>query len=184
MNNRGKPLPPARMTRPTALVWWNATKGGVDEFSRAMNCLARNNLSENPLVSALARNICGKVNNVGVVHRPAVAREKGKLHRRTQEYDVQHKGYIRMRHLVSSCETFRSFARNLAREYNKTYGVANDELRTADCSGNKRRREHDEDELRPFFSKKVVENYSKAGAKRRRLGSRMEHKKVSGRKTY
>lgn len=48
------PLPPARMIRPTALVYWNALKGGVDEFSRTMKTLSRCNVSETPLKASLA----------------------------------------------------------------------------------------------------------------------------------
>lgn len=53
VNNSGRPPPPARQIRPTTLVWWNATNAGFNEFSRAMTYLARNDVSENPLVRIL-----------------------------------------------------------------------------------------------------------------------------------
>ncbi|CAN8067665.1 unnamed protein product [Agarophyton chilense] len=72
-------LPPAQMIHPTAFVYWNYLKGGVDEFSRAMTSLCYTNVDENPIVSNIGRLLCPQVNNAAVVHRLCLARQKRHL---------------------------------------------------------------------------------------------------------
>ena len=49
------PLPLSRMIRPIFLVYRNALKGGVDEFSRALTTLAYTNTSAHPIVRIIGR---------------------------------------------------------------------------------------------------------------------------------
>ncbi|CAN8073937.1 unnamed protein product [Agarophyton chilense] len=83
-------LPPARMIRPTAFVYCNYLKGGVNEFSRAMTSLCYKNSGENPIVSIIGRFLCAQVNNAAVVHCLSVARRKGRLPDQFEE--MQRKG--------------------------------------------------------------------------------------------
>ena len=53
VRDKGMPLHPARMIRPTLLVYWNYLKGGMHEYSRAMMSLIKNNTSANPIVSII-----------------------------------------------------------------------------------------------------------------------------------
>ena len=109
------PLPPSRMVRPTLLVYWNALKGGVDEFSWALKSLAYTNSSENPIVGVIGRPICGQVCNAAIVHRIAIARTKGYL-LNSEEHATAKDGYKNTRHRVTSCASFGAFARCLSRK--------------------------------------------------------------------
>ena len=73
------PLPPSRKIRPALLVYWNALKGGVDEFSRNLKTLAYTNSSENPIVSIIGRLISSQVGSARIAHRFSVARSCGVL---------------------------------------------------------------------------------------------------------
>lgn len=105
------------MIRTNLLVFCNAVKGGVDKYSKAMKDLARNNVAENPIVSILGRLISSQVSNCAVVHRLYLVEETGKLSDTADQKKPYYRGYGKSRKRVSSCETFRSFVRDLAREW-------------------------------------------------------------------
>lgn len=54
---------------PFTCGYWNHLKGGVDILSRIMKTLARKNISENPVLSIIARLLILKVINDGVIFR-------------------------------------------------------------------------------------------------------------------
>lgn len=76
---RGVPFPPTRMIRPTTLVFWNSLKGGVDEYSRAMQNLTRSNVSENAIVTIITRLLMAQVCNAAVAHRLVKSRQTSVL---------------------------------------------------------------------------------------------------------
>lgn len=110
------PLSPSFMIGPQLLVYWNTLKGGVDEFSRALKTLAYINTSENPIVSIIGRLTSSQVGNAAIAYRCFIARKCGVLPRINQEM-YRYQAYKRMRHQVTSCESFGTFAGELAREY-------------------------------------------------------------------
>lgn len=69
VQTRSKPLPHSRMIRPTATVFWNQIKGGVDVYSRGMAYSTHSNASENPIVTVICRMISYQVHNACVVYR-------------------------------------------------------------------------------------------------------------------
>ena len=118
---RKSPLPPARMIRPTILVYWNALKGGVDEYSRAMKTFSRNNACENPIVSVIGRLIFGQINNSGVLQRIVLARAKNRILPNIRDVPGHMRGYVKTRRGVTMCETFGQFVRGLAKECSKPF---------------------------------------------------------------
>ena len=113
------PLPPARMIRPTVLIYWNALKGRVDEYSRAMKTLSRNNACEKPILSVIKRLICEHINNSGVLNRISLPRANNRLVSNIGEVPAHMREYVKTRHRVTICETFGQFVRGLAKEWNE-----------------------------------------------------------------
>ena len=121
VRDRGMPLPPARMIRPTLLFYWNSLRGGMDENSRAMTSLTKTNTSENPIVSVIGRILRSQVNNAAIENRLAVARSKGLLPSCYVASNTIRSGYTKIRHGITQCKTFVAFARGQAAAVNDYY---------------------------------------------------------------
>ena len=182
------PLPPSRMIRPTLLVYWNTLKGGVDEFSRALKTLAYTNTSENPIVSIVGRLISSQVGNAAIAHRLSIARKREVLP------DMNHERctiqtYKTLRHQVTSCESFGSFARELAREYvQRTQKVAVSDrmqsFQTSNVSQNLPSESTYQRKITPMYYTNVVEKYNRAADASRRLNNPESHERVKAKATY
>ena len=112
----GSPLPPCRQLRPTALIFWNALKGGVDAFSRNLRTLDFSASKVSPVVSVVKRLLAAQVNNAGIIHRIVIALNDNTLPVKSEyDHEVQG-GYVRVRQSVSQKETFGKYVRALAKE--------------------------------------------------------------------
>ena len=165
------PLPPAIMIRPSGLVFWNLLKGGVDEFSRALKSLCYTNASENPIESVLGRLLIAQVNHSAVVHRFALAKRRGLLPE-IDEYKNcdRKKGYSALRHDVTRCETFASFARELTKsfcEYKTDQTDGNEH--ESECAGDRIVRTT-EIPLKPLYCKDAFTNYNRPTENQRFTG--------------
>ena len=117
VEERKAPIPPSRMIRLTPTVYWNHLKGGVDVISRYMKTMARCNISENPVVSIVARLVSMQLSNAAVLYRLYCARNM-KLLPTLEDYgDSMNISYHYMRHRISQTETFGRFIRRLAKEW-------------------------------------------------------------------
>lgn len=76
-------------------------KLGDDVVSRYQKTLARTNISENPVVSTVARLLSMQVTNAAVVYRLFLARRKQILPRNLEDCDPMHRGYSNIRHRVT-----------------------------------------------------------------------------------
>ena len=175
--SRREPIPPFRMKRLTPAVYWNNQKGGVDVISRYLRTLARSNMSEHPVVSIIALLLSMQINNTAVAYRLHVARGTQVLPG-LEDVEVSHgQGYAALRHKVTQCTTFGSFARELAREWFERYSKENGGL--PDENG-----DNESGRIKPLFTRNASERYNIGTHKARRLNRIIAHKKVSGPSTY
>ena len=174
---RGEPIPPARMIRLTPAVYWNNLKGGVDVISRYFRTLARTNISENPVVSIIARLLSMQVNNAAVAFRLHKARTQLILPS-VEEFESSRKiGYASVRHRVTQCESFGAFARKLAKEWFEECKSGNAEEMDVEM-------DRDGKTCKPLFARNAGERYNLGTHMARRLNRRIQHKKISGPSTY
>eukprot|EP00178_Gracilaria_changii_P016681 TRINITY_DN479_c3_g1_i11.p1 TRINITY_DN479_c3_g1~~TRINITY_DN479_c3_g1_i11.p1 ORF type:complete len:1373 (+),score=138.00 TRINITY_DN479_c3_g1_i11:3191-7309(+) len=179
-NDKG-PLPPSRMIRPSALVFWNLLKGGVDEFSRNMKQMCYTNSSENPIVSVIGRLLCSQVANAGVVYRMVKARLSGMLPRNNKQDFETRASYRKLRHSLTKCMTFSSFVKNLAKEVTESLN----ESRAVHCSSHLASTMVSNNEaLKQLYVRNVVEKYNREEDTRRRLCNAQLHSMVRGQPAY
>ena len=173
---RGSPISPCRMIGLTPAVFWNNLEGGVDVISRNLKTLARTNISENPVISIIARLLSMRMCNAAVIYRLSLARQRNILPPSVNE---QHgtEGYASLRHKVTSCDTFGSFARRLAQEWTEKIGATRREDNENDCN-------EYISKLTPFFKRKASEQYNLGMHKAKRLNKTLRHEKVHGTPTY
>ena len=186
--HRNGPLPPSRMIRPLLLVYWNTLKGGVDEFSRALKTLAYTNTSENPIVSIIGRLISSQVGNAAIAHRFFIARKRGVLPPLNHEW-CKSQTYKKIRHQVTSCESFGTFARELAREYVQItqHDSVQDRVgsfQTSNVSQNEPSESNSQQKITPMYYTNVVEKYNRADDAARRLNNPDIHERVKAKATY
>ena len=174
------PLPPARMIRPSGLVFWNLVKGGVDEFSRALKSLCYHNSSENPIVSILGRLLCAQVSNAAIVHWFSIAKARGMLEKFEKDGAIE-AGYSSLRHDVARCASFSSFARMLAKEYTDSL-----QRETDNTSGSTTKVTGGVEYMpvTPMYIKNAASKYNRPADKERRLSDYNEHKKMKGKGAY
>lgn len=112
------PIPPARMIRPSGLVFWNLEKGGVDEFNRALKSLCQTNSLENPIFSMLRIILIAQVNRAAVVHWFALGKWRGLLPD-TTEFKIcfRKEGCSALRHEETRGGTFSGLTRELAKYF-------------------------------------------------------------------
>ena len=173
--SRGLPLPPSRMVRLTPAVYWNHVKGGVDIVSRILKTLARTNISENPVVSIIARLLTMQVNNGAVIYRLNEAQIRGIL-QDAQDEEVS-KGYSKLRHRVSECDTFGSFARNVAKEWFNSTGRVLSNSTAPSSTGVL-------NNIRPMFARNSSERLNSGPAKTKRLNTHIGHATVTAQRAY
>ena len=167
---RREPIPPARMIRLTPAVYWNNLKGGVDVISRYLRTLARSNMSGHPVVSIIARLLSMQINNSAVAYRLHVARRTQVLPG-LEHVEVSHgQGYAALRHKVTQCITFGSFARELAREWFERHSKENRGLLNENGDNKSGR-------IKPLFTRNASERYNIGTHKDRRLKRRIAHKR-------
>lgn len=176
------PLPPAKMIRPAALVFWNHLKGGTDEFSRALKSLTYTNTAANPIVSAIGQLLCSQVNNAAVAYRLSCAKSKGYLPTAKAFQDFQMKErYDILRRDVSRTCSFGDFARTLSKEYRHRYAsILNltnvDSLSLSETAG--------PSPVQQLYSRGVVTKYNRTSDKERRLTNVKKHIPITGRSAY
>ena len=117
IRSKGAPLPPCRQLRPTALVFWNALKGGVDAFSKNLKTLDYSASKVSPVVSVVKRMLSAQVNNAGTVHRIGLALAQEILKEPSYFEQAKQEGYVKLRQKVSQQETFGHLIRCLAKEF-------------------------------------------------------------------
>ena len=144
--------------------------------SRYLKSLARRNISENPVVSIIARLLCMQVNNAVVAHRLFEARKDGVLLEENSNDGVILKGYSTLRHRVTQCQSFVSFTRLLAKDWVMNFN--RDEKPTEDESSGKRSK------LVATFSRNAAELYNVGTHKAGKSGKRIANKHISGPVTY
>ena len=174
---RGSPIPPCRMIRLTPAVFWNNMKGGVDVISRYLKTLARTNISENPVTSIIARLLIMQVCNAAVVYRLSLARQKKILPRFCEDLDSVHRGYATLRHKVTNCGTFGSFARRLAQEWAE-------EMENSETKDGENASVSVETKILPYFKRKASEHYNYGTHKARRLNKNLQRERVMATPTY
>lgn len=114
------PCPPARMIRPSALVFWNSIKSGIDVYSSLMISFARTNVSEDPLASIIARLLFTLISNSANVYRSLLAASKRKIPTGIAKYDVN---YFTLRKRITKKIKTGSFIRPVFVERLKTIGI-------------------------------------------------------------
>lgn len=161
---RGEPIPPARMIRLTPVVYGNNLKGGVNVISRYLRTQARSNISENTVVSIIARLLSMQVNNAAVAFRLHKARTQH-IQPSVEEFESSHKnGYASVRHRVTQCESFGAFARKLAKEWFEECKSGNAvDMDVEEDSGSKT--------CKPMFARNAAERYN-LGTPKARLFNR------------
>jgi hypothetical protein len=167
------PLPPARMIRPTILVFWNALKGGVDEYSRSMQAFSRSNVSENPGVSVIGRILMSQAANAAVIHRLALARCNQKLPRAAEEAPPHHRGYYNARKRVSRTSSSREFVRRLAEEWMGEKDPSNSAMCNLDLDG-----EDPGQMITVRLKRKALDSFNSGSSKMIRLDPRREHEMI------
>ena len=89
----GLPLVPSEMVRPTVLVFWNAVKGGVDEYSRSMTNLTHHNVTQDPLTTVFLRLLMSQVHNAAISYGLYIASLRGIVSSREEDNVTQNYGY-------------------------------------------------------------------------------------------
>lgn len=121
INIRRSPFPPTRMLRPRSLVFWNALKGGVDEYSGAMKRFIHQNSAEHPVVTIVTRMIMPQICNAAISYRLIQARKRSLLGRNASDDRINKKtfnqSYRLIRHRITRLQSLGSFIRTLAIEY-------------------------------------------------------------------
>ncbi|CAN8067640.1 unnamed protein product [Agarophyton chilense] len=172
------------MIRPTAFVYWNYLKGGVDEFSRAMTSLCYTNVGENPIVSIIGRLLCAQVNNAAVVHRLCLARQKGHL---PMNYEgAGGRSFRQLRKNVAKCFSFADYARQIAKEYGKAAEAIARTPTAASSNGNAvvPILNFLTSVKEPMYRRDIAEKYNRDEDRKQRLGDRPLHQRVKGKDTY
>ena len=175
---RGKPIPPRGMKWLTPAVFWNNMKGGVDVVSRYLKTLARTNISDNPVVSIMASLLSMQGTNAAVINRPFMARGKQILPNIPENCDLMHCGYSTLRHRVTKCGTFGSFARRLAKEWTEYQSRFLNRENNNEGSSTVVRN------MRSLFLRNAAEKYCYGTQKARRLNKNIEHIRCNGAATY
>lgn len=114
IDDKQRPLPPARIIRLKPAVYRNHLKGGADVISRPMKMLARSNISEYSVTSIIARLLTMQVSNPAIRSRLFKARKLVILPHATD--GECRKDYFQIHQNVTKCETFGKFAHLLVRE--------------------------------------------------------------------
>ena len=182
-----KPAPPAKMLRPKSLVYWNAVKGGVDEYSSRMAILTHTNSSENPITSVVARLICAQAYNAALAFRLFKARSMGMLTCVNRSYNYKHVGYRAERHRVSSICSFTDFVQVLAKEYKTCYllqSKSNSNIITRGSSPEQPVRLPSVQIIKSRFKRNVIEKFNGDDLVSMRMSCISTHKSVKGPKSY
>lgn len=118
---RGAPFPPTRMIRPRSIVFRNALKGGVDEYSAAMKSFTRQHSSEHPVVTIVTRMILGQVCNAAIVYRLLIAQQQSLIGTSPEEDKINEKKFNNsfklIRHSITSVQSLSVFTRKIALDW-------------------------------------------------------------------
>lgn len=170
----GHPIPPTNMIRPKPLVFWNAVKGGVDEYSRAMTRITRTNVSENPLVSVIGRLLASQLNNAAVVYRMFLAKQSFIISDLIDESE-HNLSYYDLRKKVTKQQTFNNYSRELAKEWVDEHKQRNKQNTTQEPS---------DDYLVSRFKRNIATQFNREDAKRLQLSSDPQHEKLKFKSSY
>lgn len=168
-----KPLPPARMIRPTSLVFWNTLKGGVDVFSRTMMTFARKNSSEHPIARLVARQLSAQVANAGLVYRLILAVQKKKIPSLTEIGSNFEYSYKHLRKKVATTLTSAEFVQRLCVDLLKAKGKS-----FTTKSKNSTNSHKMVGIMKKRFGRDVIKNFNTVEGKGIRLNAALSHNKI------
>ena len=171
-------MPSARIIRPKILVMWNAVKGGVDEYSRALRTFAMTNVSENPLVSIIGRMLSTQIPNAALVYRLWVAKETGKICEEVEMIPEHQRSYAKLPHRLDGVQNAGMLCRRLAEEWEKGIAYRTHVMTYVQQLGT------NVSVLRRLFARNAYRKYNKAHHRSKRLNQAHNHISVKAQSCY
>ena len=183
----GLPITPARMVRPSVLVFWNAVKGGVDEYSRNMTHLTHHNVSQNPLTTVVLRLLMSQIHNAAVAYKLCLASLSGVVSSLSTDYDNNRRGgkYKSLRHRITSTASMIDFVHTLATDYYAYMKIGSENV--SDEQGEKDNTLQNSSEtsvIKARFTRNIIEKFNFGDLKQLRLSPMETHQPAKGRKVY